>query len=75
MTSSPEKQIYQYSGISSFVGLRQNWIIRVSGQKQAKEQILWHKPFTQILDDQTPPFYKWFNDGELNVSYNCLIDT
>jgi len=40
--------------------------------KQAKEQILWHKPFTQILDDQTPPFYKWFNDGELNVSYNCL---
>lgn len=40
--------------------------------KQAKEQILWHKSFTQILDDQTPPFYRWFNDGELNVSYNCL---
>jgi acetyl-CoA synthetase len=40
--------------------------------KQAREQILWHKPFTQILNDQTPPFYQWFNDGELNVSYNCL---
>lgn len=40
--------------------------------KQAKEQILWHQPFTQILDDRTPPFYKWFGDGELNVSYNCL---
>lgn len=40
--------------------------------KQANEQILWHKPFTQILDDKTPPFYQWFNDGELNVSYNCL---
>ena len=39
---------------------------------QAKKQILWHKPFTQILDEQTPPFYKWFADGELNVSYNCL---
>lgn len=38
----------------------------------ATEQILWHKPFTQILDDQTPPFYRWFGDGELNVSYNCL---
>ncbi len=40
--------------------------------KQANEQILWHKPFTQILDDRTPPFYKWFYDGELNVSFNCL---
>ncbi|MGV8711376.1 MAG: acetate--CoA ligase [Nitrosomonas sp.] len=40
--------------------------------KQANEQILWHKPFTQILDDHMPPFYKWFSDGELNVSYNCL---
>ena len=39
---------------------------------QANEQILWHKPFTQILDDRTPPFYKWFSDGQLNVSYNCL---
>ena len=37
---------------------------------RATEQILWHKPFTQILDDQTPPFYRWFGDGELNVSYN-----
>ncbi|MBX3616023.1 acetate--CoA ligase [Nitrosomonas sp.] len=42
------------------------WAVR------AKEQILWHKPFTQVLDDQMPPFYQWFSDGELNVSYNCL---
>lgn len=40
--------------------------------KRAKERILWHKPFTQILDDRNAPFYKWFADGELNVSYNCL---
>lgn len=40
--------------------------------KQANEQILWHEPFTQTLDDRTPPFYKWFSDGKLNVSYNCL---
>jgi acetyl-CoA synthetase len=40
--------------------------------KQANEQILWHQPFTQILDDRTPPFYQWFSDGLLNVSYNCL---
>lgn len=39
---------------------------------QAREQILWHKPFTHILDEQDPPFYQWFSDGLLNVSYNCL---
>ena len=38
----------------------------------AKENILWHKPFTKVLDEANPPFYKWFEDGELNVSYNCL---
>ena len=38
----------------------------------AREQVLWHKPFTQSLDDSNAPFYKWFADGELNVSYNCL---
>ncbi|GJL74358.1 acetate--CoA ligase [Nitrosomonas sp.] len=40
--------------------------------EQAKEHILWHKPFTQTLDDSNPPFFKWFSDGELNISYNCL---
>ncbi|MDC1312191.1 acetate--CoA ligase [Burkholderiales bacterium] len=38
----------------------------------AKEHLLWHKPFTKVLDDSNPPFFKWFYDGELNVSYNCL---
>jgi acetyl-CoA synthetase len=32
----------------------------------------WHKPFTQTLDWSNAPFPKWFHDGELNVSYNCL---
>jgi acetyl-CoA synthetase len=38
----------------------------------ARENILWHKPFTKVLDQNTPPFFRWFHDGELNVSYNCL---
>jgi acetyl-CoA synthetase len=38
----------------------------------ARETVLWHKPFTKSLDDSKAPFYKWFEDGELNVSYNCL---
>jgi acetyl-CoA synthetase len=32
----------------------------------------WDEPFTTVLDDNDPPFYKWFTDGKLNVSYNCL---
>jgi acetyl-CoA synthetase len=38
----------------------------------AKEHVQWHKPFTQVLDESNAPFYKWFADGELNASYNCL---
>jgi len=40
--------------------------------KLAKENVLWQKPFTQVLDQSNPPFFKWFSDGELNASYNCL---
>ncbi|WP_460802662.1 acetate--CoA ligase [Microbacterium sp. GXF6406] len=39
--------------------------------EQARE-LHWHKPFTEVLDWSTPPFAKWFDDGELNVAYNCL---
>ena len=38
----------------------------------ARENLLWHKPFTQVLDESGAPFYKWFADGQLNASYNCL---
>src|SRR5258708_9534881 len=38
----------------------------------AKEHVLWHKPFTKVLDESNAPFFKWFHDGELNASYNCL---
>ena len=38
----------------------------------ARENLQWVTPFTQVLDQSNPPFYKWFADGELNVSENCL---
>ena len=38
----------------------------------AKEHVTWKQPFTQSLDESNAPFYKWFADGKLNVSYNCL---
>lgn len=38
----------------------------------ARDLIDWKKPFTKILNEDNAPFYKWFEDGELNVSYNCI---
>ncbi len=40
--------------------------------RQARELISWKKPFTKVLDESNAPFFKWFEDGTLNVSYNCL---
>ncbi|MDP2828954.1 MAG: acetate--CoA ligase [Sulfuricellaceae bacterium] len=38
----------------------------------ARDNMVWHTPFTQVLDESQTPFYRWFYDGELNVSHNCL---
>ena len=38
----------------------------------ARELISWQTPFTEVLNDSEAPFFKWFEDGRLNVSYNCL---
>jgi acetyl-CoA synthetase len=40
--------------------------------KLARELLVWNKPFTKTLNEDNAPFYKWFEDGELNVSANCL---
>ena len=37
-----------------------------------REQLQWDKPFTQTLDESEAPFYRWYADGELNASANCL---
>jgi acetyl-CoA synthetase len=40
--------------------------------KLARAELLWRKPFTKTLDESKAPFFRWFHDGELNASYNCL---
>ena len=40
--------------------------------KLANELLDWSKPFNRVLDESKAPFYQWFNDGELNASYNCI---
>ncbi|MGB6154965.1 acetate--CoA ligase [Castellaniella sp.] len=38
----------------------------------ATENLVWEKPFTQVLDESNKPFYKFYPDGQINVSANCL---
>jgi acetyl-CoA synthetase len=38
----------------------------------ARRELAWSRPFTVALDDSRAPNYRWFTDGELNVSANCL---
>ncbi|WP_068805178.1 acetate--CoA ligase [Thauera phenolivorans] len=40
--------------------------------RHAREMLEWKEPFTKVLDESDAPFFKWFADGKLNVSYNCL---
>jgi acetyl-CoA synthetase len=38
----------------------------------ARRELSWHKPFSITLDESAAPNFRWFTDGELNASYNCL---
>jgi acetyl-CoA synthetase len=62
------------SGMSAFDALAREAEQDYPGfwAKLAREHIQWKKPFSKTLDESNAPFFKWFEDGELNVSYNCL---
>jgi acetyl-CoA synthetase len=38
----------------------------------ARETLSWNTPFTKVLDESKAPFYTWFEDGQLNASYNSI---
>ncbi|MDF0593366.1 acetate--CoA ligase [Methanotrichaceae archaeon M04Ac] len=40
--------------------------------EMAKEYIDWFKPYTKVMDDSDMPYFKWFTDGEVNITYNCV---
>ncbi|WP_454055820.1 acetate--CoA ligase [Cupriavidus sp. Marseille-Q8015] len=40
--------------------------------RHARELLHWHRPFNKVLNESNAPFYKWFEDGQINASYNCL---
>jgi len=38
----------------------------------AKSEIDWFDPYQTVLDEENAPFYKWFPEGKLNITYNCI---
>ena len=38
----------------------------------AKSELEWFEPFHTVLDSDNAPFFKWFKEGKLNITYNCL---
>jgi acetyl-CoA synthetase len=77
-TSLPfdEKYCPSTAKISSGEKRKQDWEKSIKNPQEywseKAKAIDWFKPFGKVLDDSNPPFYKWFPDGELNISYNAL---
>ncbi|RQG99644.1 acetate--CoA ligase [Natrarchaeobius oligotrophus] len=40
--------------------------------ERAADLLSWDVPYETVLEDDCAPFYRWFADGELNASYNCI---
>jgi acetyl-CoA synthetase len=62
------------SGMAAYEALCQEADADYTGYwaRLAREFLSWKKPFTSVLNDSEAPFFKWFEDGTLNASYNCL---
>ena len=62
------------SGMQAYEALCQEADTDYAGYwaRLAREHVRWKTPFTKTLDDSKAPFFKWFEDGTLNASYNCL---
>ncbi len=84
MSNEPQPRVYQpseemvknaaVSGMDAYRALCKEADDDYEGYwaRHARELVEWKKPFTQVLDESDAPFFKWFADGRLNVSYNCL---
>ena len=70
----PDTQDAHVSGMAAYDRLVAEAEADYSGywSRLAREFLSWKTPFTRGLDDSQAPFFKWFEDGTLNVSYNCL---
>jgi len=68
----PSEEFAEAANASASIYDKADADFRAFWHQQALERITWFTEPTVALDDANPPFYKWFTDGELNLSYNCL---
>lgn len=66
MTSIPDMETYHALCAEAEENYEGFW------ERHARQLLHWIKPFNNVLNESNAPFYKWFEDGELNASYNCL---
>ena len=62
------------SGMAAYEAMRKEAERDFEGfwAKHARNELVWTRPFSKVLDESNAPFFKWFHDGELNASANCL---
>ncbi len=73
---APPKEFSEAAHIKSLAQYRKLYRESISDPdkfwaRQAKNELVWFKPWKKVLE-WTPPFAKWFQGGQLNVSVNCL---
>ncbi len=77
ITYSPDQQLQQQAAISS---MDQYNLLQAHAEENyqsywanlASELLIWETPFSKVLNESNAPFFRWFEDGRLNVSFNCL---
>ncbi|ABM71893.1 acetyl-coenzyme A synthetase [Prochlorococcus marinus str. MIT 9515] len=73
----PSKEFSEKSNIKSFEELQ---LLKKQSLENpmkfwesfGKSEIDWFEPFKTVLDRENAPFFKWFKEGKLNITYNCL---
>ncbi len=63
-----------FSSLKAYQALQQKFRDDLDGtwRELAREHLSWSKPFTRVLNREQAPAFRWFEDGKLNVSENCL---
>ena len=74
---SPSKEFSEQSNIKSFEELKSLKNQSLENpikfwETFANSEIDWFETFQTVLDTTNSPFFKWFKEGKLNITYNCL---
>ncbi len=72
--SPPDNATAHIPSIQAYQDLRNRFEEDLEGTwgELAKEHLRWKTPFSQVLNTEKAPFFRWFEGGEMNISENCL---